>query len=96
MKALISPTEMFTHVQVTSWTFVPSKHGQPSFYQPATTVSIEGCIRVAQVEPDNQTFDVAAPMEWITCPDDCVADVWYYKDGQFYKKPENVGQIEGV
>lgn len=34
--------------------------------------------RVAQVEPDNKIFDVAAPLHWVDCPDDCVADIWWY------------------
>jgi hypothetical protein len=35
--------------------------------------------RVAQVEA--QSFEVAAPLFWIDCPDDCVADVWWYYNG---------------
>lgn len=35
--------------------------------------------RVAQVEA--QTFEVAAPLFWTDCPDDCVADVWWYYNG---------------
>lgn len=34
--------------------------------------------RVAQVEPDNQTFAVAEPLFWVACADDVVADEWYY------------------
>ncbi len=34
-----------------------------------------GC-RVAQVEP--LTFEVAEPLWWIDCPDDCVANEWYW------------------
>jgi hypothetical protein len=32
--------------------------------------------RVAQVEQNE--FAVAAPLFWIDCPDNCVADVWWY------------------
>jgi len=32
--------------------------------------------RVAQVQ--QTTFEVAPPLFWIDCPDDCVADLWYY------------------
>jgi hypothetical protein len=35
--------------------------------------------RVAQVEQN--TFEVAPPLFWIDCPDDCVADVWWYYNG---------------
>ena len=38
--------------------------------------------RIAQVEPDNQTFEVAQPLYWTTCPDDCTTQ-WTYVDGQF-------------
>jgi hypothetical protein len=38
--------------------------------------------RIAQVEPDNQTFPVAEPLFWTTCPDDCTTQ-WTYVDGQF-------------
>lgn len=32
--------------------------------------------RVAEVSA--QEFEVAAPLFWTDCPDDCVADAWYY------------------
>ena len=35
--------------------------------------------RIAQVE--QTAFEVAAPLFWIDCPDDCVADVWWYYNG---------------
>jgi hypothetical protein len=35
--------------------------------------------RVAQVE--SQSFEVAAPLFWVDCADDCVADVWWYYNG---------------
>ena len=34
--------------------------------------------RVAQVEQDENIFDVAEDLFWIDCPDDCVADLWFY------------------
>lgn len=34
--------------------------------------------RVAQVEPDGQTFPVADPCFWVACADDVVADQFYY------------------
>ena len=37
--------------------------------------------RVAQVEPDVNEFPVANPLFWVDCPDDCVADVWWYYQG---------------
>jgi hypothetical protein len=32
--------------------------------------------RVAEVSEN--PFEVAAPLFWTACPDDCVADQWYY------------------
>jgi hypothetical protein len=34
--------------------------------------------RVAQVEPDEQTFPIAEPYYWVSCADDVVADIFYY------------------
>jgi hypothetical protein len=34
--------------------------------------------RVAEVEPDANVFEVAQPLFWVDCPDDCVADQWFY------------------
>jgi hypothetical protein len=36
--------------------------------------------RVAQVE--SESFEVADPLFWVDCPDDCVQDTWIYVDGQ--------------
>lgn len=36
--------------------------------------------RIAQVE--QKSFDVAQPLFWVNCPDNCVADQWYYIDSQ--------------
>jgi hypothetical protein len=83
MKALISPNEIFTWVWVTSW---KQENNQ---WVPDTTNSIDNCQRVAEVEPDNRVFSVAQPLYWVDCPDNCVADQWYYKDGQVQIKPEN-------
>lgn len=45
----------------------------------------EGC-RVAQV--DTLGFEVAQPLFWIGCPDDCVADFWYYIEQQVKPLPQ--------
>jgi hypothetical protein len=34
--------------------------------------------RIAQVESDDKIFAVASPLHWVDCPDDCVADIWWY------------------
>jgi hypothetical protein len=38
----------------------------------------ESGYRVAQVELDNQTFEVGAPLFWTSCSDDIVADQFWY------------------
>jgi hypothetical protein len=35
--------------------------------------------RVAQVE--QEIFEVAPPLYWVECPNDCVADIWWYYQG---------------
>lgn len=43
--------------------------------------------RVAQVEIDADVFDVSDDFEWITCPDDIVADqYWYDQKNNSFKK----------
>lgn len=41
--------------------------------------------RIAQVE--QSTFEVAPPLFWTDCPDDCVADVWWYYNGTCQPMP---------
>ena len=36
--------------------------------------------RIVQIEPDDMTFDVAEPLLWVSCPDDCEATSWYFTD----------------
>jgi hypothetical protein len=76
MKALISPNESFTLAWVSSW------NGDVPVYS-----EILDCQRVVEVEPE--AFDVAPPLFWVDCPNDCVADDWYFKDGQCLIKPQN-------
>lgn len=49
-------------------------------------------IRIAQVEPDNKIFDVAVPLFWMDCPDDCVRDLWWYYQNvcQLIPQPPNI------
>jgi hypothetical protein len=42
--------------------------------------------RIAQVEQNE--FPVAAPLFWTDCPDDCVADVWWYYNGTCEVMPQ--------
>ena len=53
----------------------------------ATNEPRETGYRVAQVEPDDQIFDVSAELFWTTCPDTTVADqVWYDPSDQSFKE----------
>jgi hypothetical protein len=44
--------------------------------------------RIAQVEPDGQTFPVAAPLFWTACPMDCAPDTWYYNGSECLPVPQ--------
>jgi hypothetical protein len=74
MKALISPNESFNLTWISGW------DGDTPIRS-----EILDCQRVAEVEP--QAFEVAPPLHWVDCPEDCVADQWYFKDGACYIKP---------
>jgi len=84
MKALISPNEVSDYSWVISW----KKEGD--YWVPDETGLLLECQRVAEVEPDNKVFEVAQPLFWVDCPDDCEANTWYYKDGQLQPKPQSV------
>lgn len=44
---------------------------------PPQPIYTSGC-RVAQVEPEGQTFPVAEPLFWTECADDVEQDSWFY------------------
>jgi hypothetical protein len=93
MKALISPNESFTWTWVTSWEWGPTptrNDPEKMGWIPDTTSSIENCQRVAQVEPNDKIFEVAQPLHWVDCSDDCQVDQWYFKDGVCLPKPQDV------
>lgn len=82
MKALISPNESFNLTWVSGWIKDDQDQWQPVYSE------ILNCQRVAEVEPTS--FEVAPPLFWVDCPEDCKADQWYFKDGQCFIKPEDV------
>jgi hypothetical protein len=51
--------------------------------------------RVAQVEPDNQTFEVAEPLFWTPCADYIKADQFWYDpvDGSIQPLPKMINFI---
>jgi len=87
MKALISPNETFTYTWISSWQFV-NEEWQPVYSE------IIGCIRVAEVESDDNIFEVAFPLNWVDCPDECKKDEWYFKDNQFFIKQQDAPKPE--
>lgn len=87
MKALISPKESFTLSWISSWQQVEG------VWQPVYS-EILNCQRVAEVLPDNQIFPVAPLLFWFDCPNDCVADRWYYKENAVYIKPSDAPKPE--
>lgn len=83
MKALISPMESFSVSWVSSW-------AQENTKWVSTVSTINDCFRVAQVEADADVFEVAEPLFWTACPEDCVRDEWYFKEGQCVARPVDV------
>lgn len=80
MKALIAPMQKRDIEWVASWV------NSPEGLEPVFDV-VKDCFRVADVKP--QSFEVASPLFWVDCPDDCKADLWYYKDGVLAKRPDD-------
>ena len=89
MKALIAPLELLNHEWISGWTVDGVK------YTPITE-RINEFMRVAQVEEDGAIFDVAEPLVWVTCPDDCSTDSYGYKDNVFIALPKNVTMPEAT
>ena len=45
-------------------------------------------VRICQVE--QLSFEVAQPLFWVACPDECVADFWYYIQEQCLPIPQPI------
>ena len=52
--------------------------------------------RVAQVEPDGQTFEIALPLYWMPCEDDVVANVYYLANNGSIQLNPNYAQPDEV
>ena len=49
--------------------------------------NVIGC-RIAQVEPEGQTFPVGDPLYWMACDDEVIADIYYLaNDGSIQLNP---------
>lgn len=99
MKALISPNEKVSYISDWFWGKVNTPDGQEIFSWMPIFSLINGGQRIAEVELNDKTFEIAEPLFWVDCPDDCVADQWYYNDGACFPIPnapipENVPQPE--
>ena len=92
MKALISPNEIYTHTWISSWVWVskPTENNPNAGYWGEVRSTIDGCERVAQVVMDVDTFEIAPPLHWVECPDTCIADSWYFKNGEVQIRPVDV------
>jgi hypothetical protein len=44
--------------------------------------------RIAEVVKDDEIFDVCSPLHWLTCPDDCNPNDWYFYEDSFAKLTE--------
>jgi len=78
MKALIDPRE--TKIQyVSSWKKVTTIIDDVTMINWVPEMGVyENSIRVCQVESNSKIFPVAEPLYWIECPNDTIADRWYY------------------
>lgn len=83
-KALISTTEISNVTWISSWTW----NTETNQYD-ANHSTIEDTQRVAEVVDADKTFEVYETLIWVDCPDNCVQDLWYYKDNTCYIKPVN-------
>jgi hypothetical protein len=57
---------------------------------PNTTFEIGGLTMFRVAEVNENGFDVAEPLFWVECPENCIADEWYYDpaEGTCLPKPE--------
>jgi hypothetical protein len=71
MKALISPSETPVY-RITGWTqTIPME----AIYE-----AYPNSCRVAQVEPNDQIFEVASPLFWVDCADNVIGGQFYYDE----------------
>ncbi len=82
-KGLIDPNTKVLYIS--AWT-PPAKDGD--FYTPVVT-EVPDSDRLAEVI--DHEFDVAEPLFWVDCPDEAIADLWYYDNvkKQVLIKPED-------
>jgi hypothetical protein len=81
MKALISPNEQNSIEYISKWEIDEEKNYFPSYSV------LSGYMRVAEVIENDGVFDVSKPLFWVDCPDNCNANDYLYKDGEFILRP---------
>jgi hypothetical protein len=89
MKALISPNETFDFTWVSEWNWVNPENGSTPRWEPVYSI-ITNCIRIAEVESDNKVFQVAQPLYWVDCPENCNPNEYYFKDNEIFIKTPDV------
>lgn len=84
-KALIDTQDIYTHRWISSWTF----NAELNDYEPQYSQE-ENCVRVAQVEDEENIFETVPTLQWISCPDHVDADNYHYKDEDFHLDEHDV------
>lgn len=89
-KGLVDPNTKVYYIS--AWN-PPVKQGEP--YTPVFT-EVPNSDRLAEVI-DNE-FEVAPPLFWADCPDQAIADQWYYNNAtqQFLVKPQDAPYPTGA
>lgn len=83
MKALISPSEIYIHTWISSWEETDG-NVEPLY----STLSV---VRVAQVEEDQNIFEVAEPLHWVEIPENITSyHNLGYVDQTVIELPESV------
>jgi hypothetical protein len=85
MRALISPNEVYTHRWVTSW---QQEEGEQDTIWTPEYSTINNCQRVVEVKETE--FQVALPLFWVDCVEECTPADWYFKDNELHQKPKDV------
>ncbi len=89
-KGLIDPNTVVYYVS--NWA-APAKDGDP--YTPVVS-EVPNSDRLAEVT--NADFEIASPLFWVDCPDEAVADQWYYNNAsqQVLVKPQDAPYPTGA
>ncbi len=59
-------------------------------------VNFDGTTGLRVAEVTTQTFEVNPALFWVDCPDECVADLWYYNTTSNTCEPKPIEPIPEV